>query len=215
MRSRRRRTWLLLAVLAAMVNLPLVGVWWEDRQLDRDGIEVSAVVVPTDDPPNVLRLRVPADVGWPDDTRLLSVDVDDATYDRAVADGELPVTVLEDKPGAYRLEGEEISHTALVVGTVLIDLVLVGMALLARRYGGSAPEPLRIAALGDVERCPPGVVFEELGDGVVLARGEVVGLEDGEVVLDVGDREVVVVLDGHANPVGWQQPAQVRGRIVE
>jgi hypothetical protein len=75
---------------------------------------------------------------------------------------------------------------------------------------------VRIEALGDVERCPPGAAYEEEGDdGVVLVRGEVVGLEPDELVLDLGDREVVVILDGHANPVGRQEAAQVRGRLVE
>jgi hypothetical protein len=34
-------------------------------------------------------------------------------------------------------------------------------------------------------------------------------------VLDLGDRQVRVDLAGHANPVGYQQPARVIGRIVE
>jgi hypothetical protein len=40
-------------------------------------------------------------------------------------------------------------------------------------------------------------------------------MDDREVVLDTGEREVVVVLDGHQNPVGYQQPAQVRGRVLD
>ena len=37
---------------------------------------------------------------------------------------------------------------------------------------------------------------------------------DDSVVLDLGDRRVVVELDGFANPVGYQQPAQVVGRMI-
>jgi hypothetical protein len=46
----------------------------------------------------------------------------------------------------------------------------------------------------------------------VRVSGEVLERDDHEVVLDLGDRLVRVVLDGHANPIGHQQPAQVRVR---
>jgi hypothetical protein len=74
--------------------------------------------------------------------------------------------------------------------------------------------PIRIAAIGDVERCPPGSALEQIEGDLYLVRGEVTGLDGDEIVLDAGERDVLVVLDGHHNPVGYQQPAQVRGRIV-
>jgi len=94
------------------------------------------------------------------------------------------------------------------------DGILLLILLVVRRGRRSPVRPVRISALGDVERCPPGTVWEELEEGIWLARGEVVGVDDDEIVLDVGDRDVVVILDGHHNEVGWQQPAQVRGRLV-
>ena len=57
--------------------------------------------------------------------------------------------------------------------------------------------------------------MEQIEGSLYLVRGEVVAIEEGEVVLAAGEQEVVVVLDGHANPVGYQQPAQVRGRVME
>ena len=50
---------------------------------------------------------------------------------------------------------------------------------------------------------------------MALVRGEVQDLADGEVLLDLGNRTVRVLLDGHANPVGYQQPAQVRARLLD
>jgi len=44
--------------------------------------------------------------------------------------------------------------------------------------------------------------------------GEVLDRDDQEVVLDLGDRLVRVVLDGHLNHVGHQQPAQARVRVI-
>ena len=58
-------------------------------------------------------------------------------------------------------------------------------------------------------------MLEQLEGTLYLVRGEVVGIADGEIVLDLGDRDVVVVLDGHRNPVGYQQPAQVRARVLD
>ena len=37
---------------------------------------------------------------------------------------------------------------------------------------------------------------------------------EGQVLLKVADRRVRVHLDGHTNPAGYQQGAQVLGRVV-
>jgi hypothetical protein len=216
--TRQRKTWLLLVVLALMINLPLLHSWYLGWRVDQAGTDVTATVVESDScaPEGdrlLLPLRVPAEADWGNRNGLCP-QVERATYDAAVADGEVTVRVLEGRPGAYSIDGEVDSYV-LLVGTLVIDLFLVAMAFLARGRGRPRTTVVRIAALGDVEHGPPGSVYEEEDDGVVLVRGEVIGLEPDELVLDAGDREVVVILDGHANPVGWQQPAQVRGRVVE
>ena len=100
--------------------------------------------------------------------------------------------------------------------TLFADAILLVILLLVWRFRGRGrPEPLRMAAIGDVERCPPGAVLEQLEATLYLVRGEVIGIADGEIVLDLGDQDVVVVLDGHRNPVGYQQPAQVRARVLD
>ena len=72
--------------------------------------------------------------------------------------------------------------------------------------------------MGDVERCAPAGPLDSLTEqaegGTFLIRGEVTEIEDGQVVLQVGDRSALVYLDGHLNPVGYQQPAQVRARLL-
>jgi hypothetical protein len=57
-------------------------------------------------------------------------------------------------------------------------------------------------------------MVEQIEGDLYLIRGEVTGIDGDEIVLDAGERDVLVVLDGHHNPVGYQQPGQVRGRIV-
>jgi hypothetical protein len=94
------------------------------------------------------------------------------------------------------------------------DVVLLAILLLVRRARPRRPVPIRVAAIGDVERCPPGQALEQIEGDLYLVRGEVTGLDGDEIVVDAGERDVLVILDGHHNPVGYQQPAQVRGRLV-
>jgi hypothetical protein len=217
--DRQRKTWLLLAVLALMVNLPLLHSWYLGWRVEQVGTDVTATVVQeetscvAEGDRFLLPLRVPPAAGWGQQNGLCP-RVDRETYDAAIADGQVTVRVIEDRPGAYAIDGE-VGSPVLLLGTLAIDALLVLMVFLSRRYGKPRTSFARISALGDVEPAPPGAAFEEEGDGVVLVRGQVVGLDPDEVVLDAGSHEVVVILDGHANPVGWQQPAQVRGRLVE
>ncbi|MFC5176230.1 hypothetical protein [Nocardioides taihuensis] len=217
--DRQRKTWLLLAVLALMVNLPLLHSWYLGWRVEQSGTDVTATVVQeetscvAEGDRLLLPLRVPPAAGWGEQNGLCP-RVDRETYDAAIADGQVTVRVLEDRPGAYAIDGE-VGSPVLLIGTLVIDVFLVLMVFLSRRYGKPRTSVVRISALGDVEPGPPDAAYEEEGDGVVLVRGQVVGLEPDEVVLDTGLREVVVILDGFANSVGWQQPAQVRGRLVE
>ena len=72
----------------------------------------------------------------------------------------------------------------------------------------------RAVAVGDVEGCPPGVALEKMEGDLYLIRGEVTAVEEDEIVLDLGERSVRVLLDGHLNPVADRQPAQVQGRLI-
>ncbi len=216
--SARIRTLLLLILLALVINLPLAHSTWSDAQLDRNGIDVTAVVVdhgtlpPEDDPRFFIDFRYPEEIDpaggeW-------SVGVSPATYDAAVASGMLEVRVLPDRPSRFRVEGQDTSN--LVVGlTIVADLILLALAILTWRFGGTLGRrpDLRMVATDDVQRCKPGAELEQVGD-LWIAQGEVVEKSDDTVVLDLGGRRVVVELNGFANPVGYQQPAQAVGRMI-
>ena len=218
MRSRRGGI-LLLLLLALVVNLPLAHGAWTDARLDRDGVDVTATVVdhgtlpPEDDPRYFLDFRFPADID--PDGRQWSVGVSRAEYDEAVATERVEVRVLPDSPATFRVEGQKTS--GLVVGlTAFADLILLAMILLTWRFGSSLGRrrpDLRMVATDDVQRCRPGSELEQVGD-LWVAKGEVVERSDETVVLDLGDRRVVVELAGYANPVGYQQPAQAVGRMT-
>lgn len=218
MRSRRGGI-LLLLFLALVINLPIGHGAWIDHRLDTDGVDVTATLVdhgtlpPDDDPKYFLDFRYPDDID-PDGGQW-SVGVSEATYDDAVASERVQVRVLPDSPASFRVEGQETS--GLVLGlTIFGDVVLLGMVLLTWRFGGSLRRgrpDLRMVATDDVQRCKPGSQLEQVGD-LWVAQGEVVEKTGDTVVLDLGDRRVVVELDGYANPVGYQQPAQAVGRMI-
>ena len=215
----RKRRILLVLLIAAFINLPILHSTWIRASVERSGIVVTATVV--DDRVTEhdggdrywLAFTFPEEVdpdqeGWP-------AEVEKDVYDDAVATGQVEVKVLEDRPSAYEAEGQ-VRHSFGVMVALLADLILLTVVALFWRFGRrSRPLPLRIAAIGDVERCPPGRMLEQLEGTLYLVRGEVAEMDDGEIVLDLGDQDVVVVLDGHDNPVGYQQPAEVRGRLLE
>jgi len=217
--NRRKRGAILVVVLVLFINLPILHSTWTAWRVERSGTDHTVeltdhdVLTPEGDRQYWLGFRFPEDVD--PDQSLWTARVDKAAYDEAVAEGTVRVRVLDDNPAAYRVEGQVRSNVGLVT-TLIADAILLLILLLLWRFGRSSrPLPLRIAAIGDVERCPPDAAVEQVEGTLYLVRGEVVRIEGDEVVLDAGDRDVVVILDGHQNPVGYQQPAQVRGRLVE
>ncbi|MDP3894787.1 hypothetical protein [Nocardioides sp.] len=214
--TRRTKVLLLIAVVAVMVNLPLVHSTWTAWRVDGSGVEVVASVTDTrevGDDAYLVEFLLPRDTD--PEERLWTAEVDEATYDDAVATDQVDVRVLPDRPAAHRVDGEVTSRLPLVV-TVLADVLMLLALVLVWRYGGRGlgrPE-LVLRATGDVERCRPGAVLERLEDGRYVVAGEVCAVEADEVVLDLGDRRVRVQLLGHGNRVGYQQPARVSGHLV-
>jgi hypothetical protein len=107
-----------------------------------------------------------------------------------------------------------VTHRAGLIVTVAADLALLTLLLLAWRLRGRLRPQLRAVAVADVVAGAAGVALEKVEGDLYLIRGEVVAVDDDELVLDLGDRSVRVLLDGHHNPVGHQQPAQVHGRLI-
>jgi hypothetical protein len=205
---------LVIVLLAAVINLPVVQSAWQRHRIESSGTDVTATVV--DDrvvggDRHLLSFRYPDDLD--PDHATWEAEVDANTYDDAVASGDLRVRVLEDDPSAYRPEGAVDSRLPLVL-TLAADVVLVLLLLLLWRYGGRTRPQLRAIALADVESGAPEVLLERIHGEDFLVRGEVVEVGDDRVVLDLGNRTILVLLDGHANPVGQHQPAQVQARLI-
>ena len=213
-----RASWVLIAVVIALVNLPVVYSTWTRASVERSGVEVLAEVT------DARNLGTAAEPSWwlsyelpsaiDPEQATWSVEVDAATYDQAEVGGTVPVRVIEGEPEKAIVEGAVRSRAGLI-GTLVVDVLLLALLLLVWRYRRHGrPEVETVEALEDVTTAPAGASWDDLGDGTVRVSGEVLERDDHEVVLDLGDRLVRVVLDGHANPVGHQQPAQVRARLT-
>lgn len=211
------RRWLTVALflfVVFVVNFPLAHSTYQRWQVERSGVDVTAEVTETravgDD--LLVVFAVPAD-----DRRAAFegavVEVDAATFEQARDTGSLEVRVLPDDGGAFTVDGQVTSRLGLVV-TLLADLFLVAMLGLALRFRAVMRVELVLRASEDLERCPPGSRLDRISGQRYLVCGEVAEMNDDEVVLDLGDRRVRVLLDGHANPAGYQQPALAIGYMV-
>jgi hypothetical protein len=216
--SRRVNRILLVVVLVAFINLPVLHSTWTRWQVERNGTDTVAQVADTRvlgdeaDPSYWVVFRFSEDI----DPQQLpwSAQVEREVFQEADAEGSIDVRVLESRPAAHIVEGQIRNPLGWII-TFVADAILLAILLLAwRSRGRGRPVPIRIAAIGDVERCPPGAVLEQIEGDLYLVRGEVTGIDGDEIVVDAGERDVLVILDGHLNPVGYQQPAEVRGRIV-
>ena len=203
---------LLVALVVVMVNLPFVHSTWQDHRLDQDGHDISARVTGHEERGDQRTVAFEVkDVDDYDDIRG-SVSVDRATYDHAVAWGRVQVRVLPGSSMVWRVDGETTSNLGLVV-TVVADVFLLIMVLLLLRFGSRLRQEMVLVASEDLERCPPGSVLDQVDGLRFVVCGEVETIEDDAVVLDLGDRRVRVILDGHHNPAGYQQPVRATGTM--
>jgi hypothetical protein len=212
----RRLAPYLVAFAAVVINLPLAHSTYYSWRLDRDGVRTEATVVDTqrvppegDDATYTVEFRF--DRAIDPEQREWFATVDEDTYDEASADRLISVRVLPDRPATYEADGQRQSSLPWVI-TILGDLTLLGVALLYWRNRPATDLDLRLVATADVERCKPKPRLERLEDGSYVVCGDVIAIEDDAIVLEVGEHTVHVDLDGHANPVGYQQPARVTGR---
>jgi hypothetical protein len=213
----RPKAVLLVVLVAVLINLPACTGAWNRWRVDRSGTDVTATVTdhgllpPASPPDHFVAFVFDEEIDPARTTR--TAQVDRATYDEAVDRRQIGVRVLPDNPDLYRVDGQVTSRAGLVA-TGLADLALLSVLLLGWRFRGRLRPQLRAVATGDVVGCPPGVALEKVEGDRYLIRGEVSAAEDDEIVLDLGERSVRVLLDGHHNPVAHQQAAQVHARLI-
>jgi len=124
------------------------------------------------------------------------------------------VVYLSGNPAANRVEGQ-VTHRLGLYIALFADFALLMALLLALKFGQRPKEELLLLATADVVRCKPGGLVEPEGRDEYVVRGDVIEIGEGEIVLHAGaGREVRVVLGGYRNSVGYQQPAEVHGRVL-
>ena len=206
----RLKNVLLVGLVVVMINLPFVHSRWQQHRIDADGVEVTATVSDHDDDGRFVTFEV-ADT---DDQPGFggTVGLDEASYDDAVVSQQVRVRVLPGSSTVWRVEGQTDSGIGLVI-TVVADVFLLVLVLLLLRFGSRLRQEMVLVATEDLERCPPGSVLDQVDGLRFVVCGEVEAIEGDEVVLDLGDRRVRVVLDGHHNPAGYQQPVRATGTM--
>lgn len=211
---RRWLTVILIAFIAFIVNFPLAHATFLSWQLDQRGVEVVADVTETrvvgED--YLVQFDVPGD-GRREPFEGAVVEVDQATYENARSSQHIVITVLPDDGGVFRAEGQQPNRLGLVI-TLCADVFLLAMIVLALRFRVALRVELVLRATEDAERCPPGSRLDRIEGQRYLVSGDVVEIHDDEIVLDLGDRRVRVLLDGHRNPAGYEQSVQVIGYMV-
>jgi hypothetical protein len=220
--SSRRSVWFLtLGIIALIVNLPLVHGMWTNYRLDKIGVTTTAEVledglhaVPpdADDQAYFIDYQLPEEAD--PEQRTFFSEVDEETFRAAEASGQVEVVYLSDHPAANRVEGQVTNRLGLYLA-LFADFALVMGLLLALKFSRRPEEGLVLLATADVVRCKPGGLVEPEGRDEYVVRGDVIEISEGEIVLHAGaGQEVRVVLGGYSNPVGYQQPAEVHGRVL-
>jgi hypothetical protein len=204
----------LIGLVIVMINLPFVHSNWQDHRIETDGVDLVAAVTDTDTDDDgaggYLTFRVEESDGQPGFGG--TVRVEQASFDEAVETGQIGVRVLVGSTSVWRVDGESRSGVGLVI-TLVADCCLLILLLLLMRFGSRLHSDLVLVATEDLVRCPPGSVLDQVDGRQFVVCGEIEEIEDDAVVLDLGDRRVRVLLDGHHNPAGYQQPVRATGTM--
>jgi hypothetical protein len=209
-----RRGLLVLAALA-VINLPWVISTYRQHQVSTDGVHVAATVRAAQADgagQELITFTFPKAVDPAQTSR--SARIDTQTYRSVRRSGTVGARVLKGDPSAYRLDGQIRSRLGGIV-TLVGDAAVALLVLLSLRLGGRTRRPPLVAvALADVQEGGPDSLLDRQPDGSYVICGEIRELGADSMVLALRDRGVTIRLQGHANPVGAQQPAQVRAHLV-
>ena len=216
-RRPRPKAVVLVALLLVLINLPWAHSTYLHQKLDRQGVDVTVPLVGSsqvgsgDDARYYVSFSYPRRIVASSGTWI--AEVDQQAYAAARADHRLGVRVLRGQPGIFSLPGQVRHHGGLVI-TLVLDALLVLLVWLSSRFRSRLRPRLRAVAVEDLTPGEPGSVLDRLEGQLYRIRGRVAESDDDEVLLDLGDRLVTVELDGHANPVGHREAAEVRARMI-
>ncbi len=212
--SRNRRLFF-VAVMLLLLTFPLVSTILTRARVERSGVDVTATVVEAGQKGDsyLVAFRFPEEVD--PDQRQYSAEVERASYEEAKETKQIRVRVLEGRPEAHLVDGE--IHSKAPFWFVLVaDAIVLLVGLWWVRVGRRRP-PVRMRALGPLEPAADedtGSLERVPNEDIYEAVGTLLSADDAEAVLDLGERRVVVALDGHPNPLEVGSPARVRGSVI-
>ena len=208
----RLKNVLLVGLVVVMINLPFLHSSWQNHRIATDGVDVAATVTDHDEAGGDRFVTFRVDEAGDQPALAGTVRLEEEAYAAAVESEQVQVRVLPGSATVWRVDGESTSSVGLLI-TVMADFFLLILVLLLLRFGSRLHSDLVLVATADLERCPPGAVFDQVEGQRFVVCGEVEEIEPDAVVLDLGDRRVRVVLDGHHNPAGYQQPVRATGTL--
>jgi hypothetical protein len=208
----RLKNVLLVGLVVVMINLPFLHSSWQNHRVATDGVDVTATVTDHDEDGGDRFVTFRVDESGDQPAISGTVRLDERAYAAAVESEQVQVRVLPGSATVWRVDGESRSGVGLVI-TLMADVFLLVLLLLLLRFGARLHSDLVLVATEDLERCPPGSAFDQVEGQRFVVCGEIEEIEDDAVVLDLGDRRVRVVLDGHHNPAGYQQPVRATGTL--
>ena len=210
----RTRRLVFVVVMLVVLTFPLVSTLVTRARVERTGVDVTATVLETtrNGDSYLVAFRLPEEIDA--DQRNYSAEVDQASYDKAAASRQIRVRVLEDDPLAHLVEGE-IHSKAPYVTVAVADTIVLVVGLWWVKVGRRRPT-VRLRANGPLEPADPDEVgsLARQPDDAFEVVGIVLSADDGEVVVDVGERRVVVTLAGYENPVPVGSPVRARGPMI-
>jgi len=208
----RLRNVLLVGLVVVMINLPFLHSSWQNHRIAADGVDVAATVTDHDVDAGDRFVTFSVDEAGDQPAFGGTVRLEPQAYAAAVESERVQVRVLPGSETVWRVDGEARSSAGLAI-TLLADLFLLVLILLLLRFGARLHSDLVLVATEDLERCPPGSVFDQVEGQRFVVCGEIEEMEEDVVVLDLGDKRVRVLLDGHHNPAGYQQPVRATGTL--
>ena len=210
----RTRRLIFVVVMLVVLTFPLITSLVTRSRIERSGVAVTATVVQTRQSGDgyLVAFRFPKEIDPAQDN--YTAEVDRAAYEKAAASREIGVRVLEDRPVAHRVEGE-IRSSAPYLTVGIADALVLVVGLWWVRHGRRRPT-VRIRANTPLEPAEPDATgsLARQPDDAFEVVGTVLSADDAEVVLDVGDRRVVITLAGYENPVAVGATARACGPVI-
>ena len=209
----RTRRLIFVVVMLVVLTFPLVSTLITRARVERSGVDVTATVVetPRDGDRYLVSFRFPEEIDA--DQQNYSAEIDKCRTTRrspASRSGSGCSRTAARPPGRGR-DPQQAPYVTVAVADAIVLVVGLWWVKIGRRR-----PTVRCCANGPLEPADPDEVgsLARQPDDAFEAVGTVLSADDAEVVVDVGERRVVVSLVGYENPVPVGSAVRARGPMI-